>query len=860
LPKLIITTRTPMKKSLLSVALLFSLWSFAVVVSGDIPVFKQGTHTPVTTQAAAGTQPAQPAKKQAGKVAKAALTLDPTTYPLGKDTQWHYLDNGTSLDGTAWAQVATNNSTWASGAAPLGYGDAVNTVISYGPDANNKHVTSYFYRDINIDLAQVANMVEFGVKRDDGVVVYVNGVEVFRDNMPAGAFTNLTYSAETVDGVDELRYFVHEVPKTVFTQGVNRIAVEVHNRSASSSDIKFDMYVKDAPTGNLLVNCDTPHIGCFTSITPTGQTPVMIIPEEHRFQMMFKEGSAFTIGTGTVPGNHDYTAYVPVNGSSTLGRLSVNHENNPGGVSIVNVHFDEDTSLWSEDSSQAVDMYTASLVTTIRNCSGGTTPWNTVITAEENTSGGDSNGDGYQDVGWLVEIDPATAQVKDYNNDGNKDKLWKLGRMNHENVVVNATGTAAYEGEDGGSHCVYKFVPTTPNDLTAGNLYVLKLDLGLQNDEPVASTATWIQVPNATPADCNNVASVAATLGGTNFNGVEDCEISPLDGMIYFTSKGKNRIYRFKDNGTTVNNFETFVGGMSYPIVTPAGTVMEPWGDGNDNITFDDKGNLWLLQDGGKMYIWVVRPDHRQSMPHILLHSSMPAGSEPTGLTFTPDFKFGFYSVQHPDGTNAPQMDATGNQVNFNASAVVVFGLNTELGLQAPDADFIANNVTVAQGAQVTFTDLSSHNPTSWAWTFEGGTPATSTAEAPVVTYATAGTYNVSLVTTNAAGTSETESKTDYITVEALSGINNPELAAQVRVYPNPTNGVVTLELNGSFAGQDATVEVFDMLGRKVTEASATGGSNSIQVDLSAFAADQVFIFTLHAGDATASYKIMKVK
>ncbi|MFP9097980.1 alkaline phosphatase PhoX [Flavobacterium sp. RHBU_24] len=849
-----------MKKRLLPVALLFSLGSFAVVVSGEFPEFTDGKTAAESTKTVAETKPATQ-NKTAVKTAKAAFTLEPASYPLGKDSEWHYLDSGTSLDGTAWNLVATDNSAWASGPAPLGYGDAVNTTISYGADSENKYVTTYFFRDININLADVAEMVEFGVKRDDGVVVYVNGVEAFRDNMPEGNFNYLSFSAETIDGADEQRYFVHEVPKTIFTQGVNRIAVEVHNRSASSSDIKFDMYVQDAPT---VVSCEEPHIGCFTSINPTGQTPNMIIPAEHRFQMMLKEGETYTLGTGgnepgTVPGNHDYTAYVPVNGSSTLGRVAVNHENNPGGVSIVNTHFNENTSLWVQDNSQAVDMYTPSLVTTIRNCSGGTTPWNTVITAEENTSGGDSNGDGYQDVGWLVEIDPATAAVKDYDNDGNKDKLWKLGRMNHENVVVNAAGTAAYEGEDGGTNCVYKFVPTTPGDLTAGNLYVLKLDLGLQSDEPASSTATWIQVPNTTPADCNNVTSVALSLGGTNFNGVEDCEISPLDGMIYFTSKGKNRIYRFKDNGMTISNFETFVGGMSYPIETASGTVVEPWGDGNDNITFDDKGNLWLLQDGGKNYIWVVRPDHRQSMPHVLLHSSMPAGSEPTGLTFTPDFKYGFFSVQHPDSGNTPQTDATGNQVTFNASAVVVFSLGSNLGLQAPSADFVANDVTVTTGTQVTFTDLSTHTPTSWAWTFEGGNPATSTAQSPVVTYATAGTYNVSLVTTNAAGTSETETKTDYITVETAAGTNDPALTANVKVYPNPTNGIVKVDLTGNFAGQDATVEVFDIVGRKVTEVSATG-SASLQVDLSAYPSDQVFILTVHAGNATASYKIVKVK
>jgi uncharacterized protein len=850
-----------MKKSLLSVALLFSLWSFAVVATGSFPVFGTRPQAKKAAQPAVA-QPVKPAAAPA-KATPAATTfnLEPAAYPLGKDSNWQYLDNGTDQGATNWNLVAADNSAWASGGAPLGYGDQVNTVVSYGPDSGNKYITTYFFRDININLADVAETVEFGVKRDDGVVVYVNGVEVFRDNMPTGAITYLTHSSTIVDGADENRYWVHELPKTVFAQGVNRVAVEVHNRDGQSSDLKFDMYIKDAPVNNIA--CDDNHIGCFTSINPTSQTPVMIIPTEHRFQQMFKEGDAYTDTSvmATVPGNHDYTAYVPAQGSSVLGRLSVNHENNPGGVSIVNVHFNEDTYLWEEDASVAVDMYTPSLVTTIRNCSGGTTPWNTVITAEENTSGGDSNGDGYNDVGWLVEIDPVTATVMDYDGDGAEDKLFKMGRMNHENVIINNEGTVAYYGEDGGSHCMYKFVPTTANDFTEGTLYVLKLSLGLQNDEPITSTATWVQVPNATPADCNNVTSVAASLGGTNFNGVEDAEISPVDGMVYFTSKGKNRIYRFKDTtpaGTTVTEFETFVGGQSYPIETATGTVMEPWGDGNDNITFDDKGNLWLLQDGGKNYIWVVRPDHRQSMPHVLLHSSMPAGSEPTGLTFTPDFKYGFFSVQHPDGSNSPQPDATGGQVNFNASAVVVFSVASELGQQAPTADFVANEVTVTEGAQVTFTDLSTFAPTAWSWTFEGGTPATSTQENPVVTYATAGTYNVTLTTTNASGSSEAETKTDYITVSPLVGTSNPELAAQLKVYPNPTTGLVNIELNGQYAGQAVTVEVFDLTGRKLGEKAAATGSH-LNVDLSAYSG-QVFIITVKAGDRAASYKIMKVK
>ncbi|KOS04896.1 hypothetical protein AM493_01705 [Flavobacterium akiainvivens] len=784
--------------------------------------------------------------------------LEVTTYPIPKDNDWHYLDNGTSLDDVEWG-VATYTPGWLSGKAPLGYGDPVNTVISYGADASNKYITSYFYRNVDVELADMTDMVEFGLKRDDGAIVYVNGVEAFRENLPEGDVNYQTHSSTVVDGADENRYFVHFVPKTMFVEGVNRIAVEIHNRDGSSSDLKYDLYVKNAQ--DLSVECDAPHISCFTSINPTGQTPQLLISTAHRFQQIFKEGSNYTEGTNTVPGNHDYTAYVPVEGSSETGYLSVNHENNPGGVSMLNIHLDEENnSLWVIDQSRQVDLYNADLVTTNRNCSGGTTPWGTIVTAEEATDGGDANGDGYQDVGWLVEIDPATAEVMEYGN-GKQEKLWAMGRMNHENVVVTQDGTAAYYGEDGGTHCVYKFVPTTPGQLYSGAVYVLKMDLALSSDEPSSSTATWVQVPNTTQTDRNNLNSLAATLGGTNFNGVEDCEIGP-DGKVYFTSKGKNRVYRFKDDGETVSEFEVFVGGMSYPIETEGGTVTEAWADGNDNLVFDDKGNMWVCQDGGRNYIWVIAPDHRQDAPNVKIFASMPAGSEPTGLTFTPDFKYGFFSVQHPSGGNTAQQDATFGNVTFNSSASVVFSLSQFLGAQAPDTDFVASQVTVNTGQQVTFTDLTTNNPTAWQWTFEGGTPATSTEQNPVVTYNTAGTYDVTLVTNNVAGNSQ-ESKAEYILVETTTGIDNPIAEGTVKVYPNPTTGKVTISVTTNVAGENVSLEVYDILGRIVSEKKniqTIGGSQDIALDLTNIVGEQVLIIKLKIGDATGTYKLLKVK
>jgi PKD repeat protein len=85
----------------------------------------------------------------------------------------------------------------------------------------------------------------------------------------------------------------------------------------------------------------------------------------------------------------------------------------------------------------------------------------------------------------------------------------------------------------------------------------------------------------------------------------------------------------------------------------------------------------------------------------------------------------------------------------------------------APVAAFTGTPTTVTVGQSVTFTDQSTNTPTSWSWTFEGGTPATSTTKNPVVTYNTVGTYDVTLVATNAQG-SDTEAKVDYITVSEV--------------------------------------------------------------------------------------------
>ncbi|MCC3214279.1 DUF839 domain-containing protein [Chryseobacterium sp. X308] len=627
----------------------------------------------------------------------ASSGLQAQTLIFNKNASWSYKDNNQAQP-AGWNAQTYDISTWAVGNGPLGYGDPVTTTINSGL------TTAYFAKDFTVDLSTLSDTMELGVMRDDGIIVYLNGEEVVRDNMPAGAVTFNTFSSTTIDGAAESVYNIFSIPKSKFVNGVNRFSIELHNRSTTSSDLRIDAYLKTTTNTTTPVTCNGTHISCFTSIVPTAQTNKLIIPAEHKYQLILKEGDSYTEGGGLVGGQNDFTAYVPKTGSSTNGYLSVNHETNPGGVTMAEINYNAASKLWQLTKSRAVSFSDPSLVQTIRNCSGGITPWGTVVTAEESVTSNDVNNDGYKDYGWLVEIDPATAQVISKNPNGTKGKLWQMGIMNHENVVINNAGTIAYYGEDGGTHLVYKYVMDTPNDLSSGNLYVLKLDQGLTAaGDPVGTTATWIQVPNKEKADQNNTNTNALTLGGTKFNGVEDVDISPLDGKIYFTAKGLDRVYRLQDNGTTASQVETFVGGGSsvYSFNTAQGMKSEAWGDGNDNLTFDELGNLWVLQDGGKNYIWVIAPDHTQANPKVRLFASMPAGAEPTGLTFTPDHKFGFFSIQHPDSTISTDVDATGNTIDYRGkSATIVIALKNNLGTEGTlgtiDNKIEENTVTVA--------------------------------------------------------------------------------------------------------------------------------------------------------------------
>ncbi|MDW8274549.1 MAG: PKD domain-containing protein, partial [Chitinophagales bacterium] len=122
-----------------------------------------------------------------------------------------------------------------------------------------------------------------------------------------------------------------------------------------------------------------------------------------------------------------------------------------------------------------------------------------------------------------------------------------------------------------------------------------------------------------------------------------------------------------------------------------------------------------------------------------------------TGIAGQPSVRFAFVGINN-----------YGN--NIYLDNINIFSTTSTTPLP-PVADFIGTPTTVTVGNSVSFTDLSSNSPTSWSWTFQGGTPSTSTQQNPIITYNTPGQYNVTLVASNSAGSSSPVTKTAYITV-----------------------------------------------------------------------------------------------
>lgn len=156
------------------------------------------------------------------------------------ESVWLYYDLEAAPD-PEWMTPGFRDSHWKSGAGKLGYGNGdEGTVIEYGPDAENKYPTAYFRTDFELGAEeQVLSALALGIF-DDGAVIYVNGNEVHRVRMSSDEISHdsLATSSASQNQIDPF-----DIPLDLLRAGKNVIAVEVHQRRRTSSDLSFDLQI-----------------------------------------------------------------------------------------------------------------------------------------------------------------------------------------------------------------------------------------------------------------------------------------------------------------------------------------------------------------------------------------------------------------------------------------------------------------------------------------------------------------------------------------------------------------------------------------------------------------------------------------
>jgi hypothetical protein len=192
------------------------------------PGFAVGTHTVVAR-----------AIDESGVTAESApfvfrvLELPIVTTLVSTGSVWRYLDDA-SDQGTAWIEPSFDDSNWLEGAAELGFGDSRETTA-----LTSGAITYYFRHAFSFEGPNNATNLLVQVRRDDGVALYLNGTPVGRSNLPEGDLLFDTPAGADTDPETDFRQIW--IPAQLLLNGINLLAAEVHQSSATSSDVTFDL-------------------------------------------------------------------------------------------------------------------------------------------------------------------------------------------------------------------------------------------------------------------------------------------------------------------------------------------------------------------------------------------------------------------------------------------------------------------------------------------------------------------------------------------------------------------------------------------------------------------------------------------
>ncbi|MCC7065315.1 MAG: DUF839 domain-containing protein [Planctomycetes bacterium] len=333
------------------------------------------------------------------------------------------------------------------------------------------------------------------------------------------------------------------------------------------------------------------------------------------------------------------------------------------------------------------------------------TPFGTVLTGEETTGG------------RLFEVTNPMS-----NGPFNVRWLTQMPAMSHEGVRFDAAGNL-YTVDEDNSGCIYKFVPTVPGDLSAGQTFVLSID-GYAVDPNAAPNETWNSTANRLTTRTGAAHWVALTgpngqqittqnpflyatvnagriaadeVMGTPFGRPEDLDKNRLannNECLYFTATSENTVYGIELTGSNTATVRTFCNFNTINLATGADVnplQNDPYtspGSANpvfsspDNLAVDHFGNVYVIEDGEPNGgdIWKCIDADRDGVAEGMgiFVSLGISGSEPTGMIWHPTNPYRFIvNVQHPaSGNDATWQFDTRPYAGSNGDLQLLTGVN----------------------------------------------------------------------------------------------------------------------------------------------------------------------------------------
>lgn len=176
-----------------------------------------------------------------------ALLVDSALVPPG--ARWRFLRGDEPLPAD-WSEPGFDDSSWEEGPTGIGYGD--DDDVTRLIDMRDSYGAVFCRHAFDIDGVERLEGVAMRVLYDDGIIVFANGMEVARINMPAGPVSANLFARSALEPEQALV----SIPVELLNEGRNVLAVSVHNAALDSSDLSFDPVLFDDGRANV-VSCDT---------------------------------------------------------------------------------------------------------------------------------------------------------------------------------------------------------------------------------------------------------------------------------------------------------------------------------------------------------------------------------------------------------------------------------------------------------------------------------------------------------------------------------------------------------------------------------------------------------------------------